>query len=65
LAEITRRLVESGDDGSGYTKVASDVVREGIEAEVRRFTGVLADDQLESYRAHLEEKHARWLLLSP
>lgn len=65
LAEITRRLEEAGDDGSGYADVAREVVREGIEADLQPLAGVLTRDQLETYRAHLEEKHARWLTDAP
>ncbi len=65
LAEITRRLAEAGDDGSGFSSVAGNVVREGIEAEIRLLEGMLAADQVESYRAYLEEKHARWLPAAP
>jgi hypothetical protein len=65
LAEISRRLAGAGDDGSGYAAVARDVVREGIEADLQPLAGVLTRDQLESYRAHLEEKHARWLTDPP
>lgn len=65
LAEISRRLAEAGDDGSGYAAVAREVVKEGIEADLQPLAGVLTRDQLESYRAHLEEKHARWLADPP
>lgn len=65
LAEITRRLAEAGDDGSGFSVVAGEVVREGIEADLQQLAGVLSPDQLESFRAHLEEKHARWLPAAP
>lgn len=64
-AEIARRLADAGDDGSGYAEVARDVIREGIEADLQPLAGVLTPDQLESYRAHLEEKHAGWLADPP
>lgn len=65
LAEITDRLAAAGDDGSGFTAVARDVVRAGIESALRPLGGVLSADQLESYRAHLEDRHARWLMPDP
>jgi len=65
LAEVTRRLAEAGDDGSGFAVVAGEVIREGIEVEIRRLAEVLSGDQVAAYRAHLEEKHARWLPVSP
>jgi hypothetical protein len=64
LAEISARLT-AATDGSDFAGVAREVVREGIEATLQPLGGLLSADQLESYRAHLEERHARWLLPPP
>jgi hypothetical protein len=65
LAEITRRLADSGDDGSGFQKVAGEVVRDSIDGDLGKLAPILRPDQLEAYRLHLEEKHASWLIGAP
>lgn len=64
-AEISSRLVARNDDGSGFMAIAGEVLRERIEAELEPLGGILSADQLETYRGHLEESHAAWLLRSP
>ena len=65
LTEITLRLDARNDDGSGFATVASEVVREEIEAGLNGLDAILSPDQLESYRAHLEETRGQWLQTKP
>lgn len=65
LAEISSRLAARNDDGSGFMAVAGEVMRERIEAELEPLGGILSADQLETYRGHLEESLAAWLVPSP
>lgn len=65
LAEVTRRLAIANDDGTGFMATAGAVVRERIEADLDGLAEILSPDQLETYRQHLEEVHAQWLLPMP
>lgn len=65
LAEVTRRLAIANDDGTGFMATAGAVVRERIEADLGGLAEILSPDQLETYRQHLEEVHAQWLLPMP
>lgn len=69
LAEINRRLAESRDgsedDESAFRRITGDVVRENIDADLEGLAEILSPDQLGTYRQHLEEMHAPWLLPVP
>lgn len=66
LAEINRRLAETRDgnqdDESAFRRITGEVVRENIDADLEGMAGILSPDQLGTYRQHLEEQHAQWLL---
>ncbi len=65
LGEVSSRLAARNDDGSGFMEVAGEVLREQIEAELQTLGGILSAEQLESYRGHLEEARAGWLVPPP
>lgn len=66
LAEINRRLTGSRDgredDESAFRRITGEVVRENIDTDLEGMAGILSPDQLGTYRQHLEEQHAQWLL---
>lgn len=69
LAEINRRLAEAQDgvqdDEAAFRRITGDVVRENIDADLDGLAEILSPDQLGTYRQHLEEVHAPWLLPVP
>lgn len=69
LAEINRRLAASDDGGqddeTAFRRIAGEVVRENIDADLDGLAEILSPDQLGTYRQHLEELHAQWLLPVP
>ena len=69
LAEINRRLaaVADGaqDEETAFRRITGEVVRENIDADLDGLAEILSPDQLETYRQHLEEAHAQWLLPMP
>lgn len=69
LAEINRRLAAADDgnqdDETAFRRITGEVVRENIDADLDGLAGILSPDQLGTYRQHLEEMHARWLLPMP
>ena len=62
LVEVTSRVNARGADSSTFHQVAREVAKELIEKEMSGLSGVLAPDQLETWRMHLEDENARWLL---
>lgn len=66
LSEINRRLAEARDgtedDESAFRRITGEVVREKIDADLEGLGEILTPDQLGTYRQHLEEQHAQWLL---
>ena len=69
LAEINRQLaaVDDGvqDDEAAFRRITGEVVRENIQADLDGLAEILSPDQLETYRQHLVEVHAQWLLPMP
>lgn len=70
LAEINRRLAvvaddSAQDDETAFRRITGEVVRENINADLDGLAEILSPDQLETYRQHLEEVNAQWLLPMP
>lgn len=69
LAEINRRLTTADDgvqdDETAFRRITGEVVRENIAADLDGLKEILSPDQLGTYRQHLEEMHAQWLLPVP
>jgi len=69
LAEINRRLAAE-DDGvqdaeAAFRRITGEVIRENIDADVDGLAEILSPDQLGTYRQHLQEVNAQWLLPVP